>query len=344
MLQEFACTGVTLNAKDGSLIVGRTIEWGGSALPSFYVVTPRNHTFKSLTPSGEHGLCYQSQYGWVGLSVVQKEFVAEGLNEQGLSCGLFYFPGYGEYVRYDSTKDSSSIADMQLVSWMLSTCKDIDEVRRSITALRIVSVVPEQGSATIHWRVTDRSGQQIVIEITDGGKINIYDNPVGVITNAPSFPWHLTNLNNYVNLFPGAAPSIKLGEKILSPFGAGSGMLGIPGDVTPPSRFVRMAFYRATAPQKDHAFDTVTQCFHLLNNFDIPIGIEHAESEVVDIPSATQWTSVLDTTGLKVYYRTFYNSNIRCIDLNSIDLNKVTYQYHPLDITHDQPIEYITIT
>ena len=105
-----------------------------------------------------------------------------------------------------------------------------------------------------------------------------------------------------------------------------------------------MEFDIAEAPQKDHAFDTVTQCFLLLNNFDIPIGIEHAESEVVEIPSATQWTSVLDTTGLKVYYRTFYNSNIRCIDLNSIDLNKVTYQYHPLDITHDQPIEYITIT
>lgn len=343
MIQEFACTGLSLFAKDNSFILGRTIEWGGSALPSFYVVAPKNQEFKGLTPSGVHGLSYKSVFGWVGLAVVQKEYIAEGINEAGLSCGLFYFPGYGEYVRYDPSADKQTLSDMQLVSWMLSCFKTIDEVKTAIKDIRIVSVVPEQGTATIHWRLADASGKQVVIEIINGGEVHFYDNTVGVITNAPGFQWHLTNLNNYVNLFPGSAPSIKLSDKILCPFGAGSGMLGIPGDFTPPSRFVRIAFYRATAPQLKTGFNTVMQCFHILNNFDIPIGVEHAEGEVVDIPSATQWTSVINVTERKVYFRTCYNSNIRVIDLHSINFDKVDYQYHPLDKSLQQPVEEILI-
>lgn len=343
-MQEFACTGISLFSKDASFISGRTIEWGGSELPSFYVVSPRGQEFIGLTPAGEHGLSYKSQYGWVGLAVVRKEFVAEGINEAGLSCGLFYFPGYGEYAHYDPSLDKSTLADMQLVSWMLSCFKSVDEVKSAINSIHIVSVVPEQGSATIHWRLSDASGKQVVIEIINGGEIHFYDNTVGVITNAPGFQWHLTNLNNYVNLFPGSAPSIKLSGKILSPLGAGSGMLGIPGDFTPPSRFVRIAFYRATAPQLKTGFETVIQCFHLLNNFDIPIGIEHPEGEIVDIPSATQWTSVINISERKIYYRTAYNATIRCIDLRIINFEKVIYQSHLLDKIRVQPVEEIIIS
>lgn len=89
-----------------------------------------------------------------------------------------------------------------------------------------------------------------------------------------------TNLNNYVNLYPGDAPARRLSGITLRPIGGNSGFLGLPGDATPPSRFVRAAFYRATAPQRATGFETVQQCFHLLNNFDVPIGIEHPEGEV----------------------------------------------------------------
>ena len=106
----------------------------------------------------------------------------------------------------------------------------------------------------------------------------------------PVFEWQLTNLNNYVNLHPGDASVQKLSGITLQPTGGNSGFLGIPGDATPPSRFVRAAFYRGTAPQRATGFDTVQQCFHLLNNFDIPIGIEHSQGDIPDIPSATQWT------------------------------------------------------
>ena len=126
----------------------------------------------------------------------------------------------------------------------------------------------------------------------------------------------MTNLNNYVNLYAGAAPDKEFGAVRLAPFGAGSGMLGIPGDVTPPSRFVRAAFYQVTAPPRNTTLEAVMQGFQILSNFDIPIGTEFAADKIpADIPSATQWTSATDIAARKIYYRTMYNSAIRCIDL-----------------------------
>ena len=91
------------------------------------------------------------------------------------------------------------------------------------------------------------------------------------------------------------------------------------------------------------AYDAVLQSFHILNNFDIPIGIEHAAGHAPMIPSATQWTSAIDLTNRKVYYRTAYNSNIRCIDMKQIDFSKVKYQAFPLDKELVQPIEEIIV-
>ena len=95
-----ACTGITLTAKDSTRILARTIEWGGSDLNSCYVVVPRGYTLQSYVPGGQDGMKFTAKYGYVGLAVEQKEFVAEGLNEEGLSAGLFYFPNYGQYEAY----------------------------------------------------------------------------------------------------------------------------------------------------------------------------------------------------------------------------------------------------
>ena len=105
-----------------------------------------------------------------------------------------------------------------------------------------------------------------------GGKPCFYENRLGVLTNSPGFEWQMTNLNNYVNLYAGTAEARKMGDVQIASFGAGSGSLGIPGDVTPPSRFVRAAFYQTTAPLQTKAEDAVRQGFQILNNFDIPIG------------------------------------------------------------------------
>ena len=338
-LPTMACTGISLSAKDGTYVQARTIEGAQIALPSEYVIIPRGQELRSFTPEDDEGMKFIAKYGVVGLSVVRSEFIAEGINEEGLSTGLFFFPNYGSYVEYDETKKSQTIGDLQLNQWMLSQFKTVDEVMAAIHSVRIVGL---DKNSVVHWRIGDASGRQVVLEIVNGTP-HFFENTVGVITNAPGFDWQLTNLNNYINLFPGDAPKQHLSNRTLRPFGGNSGFLGLPGDATPPSRFVRAAFFRATAPMQQRGFETVKQCFHILNNFDIPIGIEHQYGEGPDIPSATQWTSAIDLTHRKVYYKTSYNNTIRCIDLKKVDFNTVKLQSHPLDKVQEQPIEMIDI-
>ena len=328
-----ACTGITLASQDSTTIVARTIEWGGSDLNSQYVIVPRGYTQQSYIPGGGKGMAFTARYGYVGLAVEQKDFVAEGVNEAGLSAGLFYFPNYGQYEAYDERRKNSSIADLQLVSLILGECATLDEVKEKVKEMHVIAIDPR--ASTVHWRFTDAEGKQVVLEIVDG-KANFYENPLGVLTNSPGLEWQLTNLNNYVNLFPGSAPAQKLGSAKLASFGAGSGFLGIPGDVTPPSRFVRAAFYQATAPRQATAEKTVLQAFQILNNFDIPVGVEFEAGKIpADIPSATQWTSATDMKHRVIYFRTMYNSEIRSIRLSDIDFYAVSA--FPTSISRKSP-------
>lgn len=332
-----ACTGISLTAADGSYVQARTIEWAYGKLKSEYVVIPRGEKLRSYTPTGLNGLEFEAKYGAVGLAVVQREFIAEGLNEAGLSAGLFFFPRFGSYTPYVAAQNNITLADLQVVQWILTQFSSIDELKSGIESVAIVGL---DSSAVVHWRIGESSGRQVVMEIV-GGKVNFYDNTVGVLTNAPGFDWHLANLENYVNLRPGSAANLKLGEVTVEPLGGSSAMLGLPGDFTPPSRFVRAAFFRNSAPQRATGIDTVLECFHLLNNFDVPIAIENPDEK--ELPSATQWTSAIDLTSRCIYYKTAYNSSIRCIDLRDIDFSRVSYASFPLDREEAQPIEKIKI-
>lgn len=331
-----ACTGISLTATDGSYVQARTIEWAYGALKSEYVVIPRGERLRSYTPTGANGLEFTARYGVVGLAVVEKEFIAEGINEAGLSAGLFFFPRYGSYQPYDAAHNARTLGDLQVVQWMLTQFASIDELMAAVGKVDIVGL---EKSAVIHWRIGDPSGRQVVMEIV-GGKVHFYENKIGVLTNAPGFEWQMANLENYVNLRAGTAPNLTLGEVTIEPNGGSSAMLGLPGDFTPPSRFVRAAFFRNTAPERATGLETVLQAFHLLNNFDVPIAIENpAEKSLL---SATQWTAAIDLTARRVYYKTAYNNNIRMIDLRSIDFSKVKYASYPLD-TVQQPITEIRL-
>ncbi|WP_300729387.1 choloylglycine hydrolase family protein [uncultured Bacteroides sp.] len=337
-----ACTGISLTTVDGTRVVARTIEWGGTNLHSQYVIVPRGYVQQSWLPDGTTGgLKFKSKYGYVGFAVDQKEFIAEGLNEKGLSAGLFYFPAYGKYPAFEASKASATIVDLQLLAWILGECATVDDVKAAIATVNVTSIDPR--ASTVHWRFTDDSGRQIVLEYIDG-KAVFYDNPLGVLTNSPSFDWQLTNLNNYVNLVPGAAPSQEFGALELRPFGAGSGFLGLPGDITPPSRFVRAAFYQTSAPHYKTTDEAIQEGFQILRNFDIPIGIESAKGVTpTDIPSATQWTAAADMVNRKLYYTTMYNSAIRCFDLKTIDFGKVKYRTALMDPIAPQPVHMITV-
>ena len=340
--QAPACTGIGLKAKEGGYVMARTMEWSGPYVPYGYVAIPRGEEIVSYTPTGQNGLKFKAKYGVVGIAPQQKEFIIEGLNETGLSAGLFYFPKYGKYAPYRDEENCRTLADLQFVSWALSQFASIDQLKEALKGVTVVSVSVGGDSSTVHWRIGDKTGRQVVLEFINGNAV-FYDNPIGVLTNGPEFSWHLTNLNNYVNLYPGAANDAKWGNITLSPISAASGALGLPGDMTSPSRFVRIAYFKATAPQLESTWKTVLQSFHILNNFDIPIGVEHPVGQAPDVPSATPCTVVSDLSGQKLYYRTTYNGNIRFIDLNTIDFNRVKYQFHPLDYRLEQPVGMVKV-
>lgn len=337
-----ACTGISLTAQDGSRVVARTVEWAATPMQCGYVVSPRGHVHQSFTPTGENGLKYKGVYGYVGIYTEYEPFVVEGINESGLSAGLFFFPQYGEYAPYDSAHNAKTLCDMQFVSWVLSQFSSIDQVKDAISEIDLVTLNHKIGA--VHWRIAEPNGRMVVLEVV-AGVPHFYENTLGVLTNAPGFPWHMTNLNNYVNLEPGSAPDNQIKPGItLMPLGHGSGMLGLPGDFTAPSRFVRATFFQTTSPVWATGFETVVQAFHILNNFDIPVGSQHPKAEIPKgLPSATQFTAATDQTAMKFYYRTAWNSNIRCIELMDIDFSRVKYQSHPLDQVQQQPVEVVKV-
>ena len=335
-----ACTGISLTAQNGSHVVARTVEWAATPMQCGYVVAPRGHKHQSYTPTGANGLKYDAVYGYVGIYTEYEPFVVEGINETGLSAGLFFFPNHGEYAPYNSADNDKTLCDMQFVSWVLSQFSSIEQVKEALGKIDLVTLNHKIGA--VHWRIAEPNGRMVVLEVVNGVP-NFYENTLGVLTNAPGFPWHMTNLNNYVNLEPGSSPDNTIKPGItLKALGHGSGMLGLPGDFTAPSRFVRAAFFQTTSPTWETGFDAVVQAFHILNNFDIPIGSQHAKADIPKgLPSATQFTAATDQTAMRFYYRTAWNSNIRCIDLHSIDFKTVRYQSNPLDKTQEQPVEML---
>ena len=340
-----ACTGISFTAADGSIVAARSIEWATERLDSKYVVVPRGHAFTSLAPNGNEGMRFTSKYGFVGVRVMSDDLIVEGLNEKGLNAGLFFFPGYGSYNDFDPFRKSTTLCDFQVVAWALSSFSTVEEVVESVPKLDIVGL--DKNIGAVHWRFADRSGRQVVLEIIDG-KPHFYENELGVLTNAPGFEWHLTNLGNYVNLKQGnAGANIWDQSKFkVNALSGGSGMLGLPGDPTSPSRFVRTAVYKMTAPMPKDGKCAVLQSFKILEAMVIPIGIVQNNSisgesgqptkANADMLTSTQFTTASDVTSLKFYYRTMDNSRIRCLDLATINFAKVKYRSTPLDLTMEE--------
>jgi choloylglycine hydrolase len=330
-----SCTGITLKSADGANIVARTVEWANGESPSDYIIVPRGHEQQSMSPDGTRdGMKYSAFYGYVGLA--SEDYVIEGLNEAGLSAGLFYFPKFGSYPKYNPDDKNVTISDTEFVAWILGNFAVVDDVIAALSNINVVSTDPR--AQTLHWRVADKSGRQIVIEYINGIP-TIHENKLGVLTNSPAYDWHITNLDNYINLHSGSVSEHSFGNISVAPLGHGTGLLGIPGDYTPPSRFVRVAFYQTSAPIMDTAQKTIEQAFVILQAMTIPIGAQFEKTQKVpEIPSATQWTSVTDMTNGNLYYTTMYNPTIRRLNLNGIDFSNVAYQIHPLDESKVRPI------
>lgn len=312
-----ACTGGALVAKDGGVAVGRTLEFG-KPLDSVIAVWPVGSEFTGTTPSGGNGLKWQSKYGFLGATTAANyDMLLDGVNDQGLNVGLFYFPGYAQYPEATPENAAKGLAPGQIAAWILANCADVAEVKAKIgevvmlpVVMDIIGMVPD-----LHVKVQDSSGACIVIE-PRGGELVVHDNPVRVLTNSPDFPWMLTNLNNSLNLSANYPASQKIGDLELAPFGMGGGGFGLPGDVSPPSRFVRMHFFLQNATPQESSGEAVATLFHFLNNFDIPPGSAMPPAGTAEKSSDyTTWTTVTDLAKKQFHWKTFGNQNVRVIDL-----------------------------
>lgn len=314
-----ACTGIRITAADGSIIYARTLEFG-APLDSQILFIPRQFEFSGTTASGRPGLTWRSTYAAVGLNGLGKEVFIDGVNEVGLAAGGFYFPGYAGYQATTPDEEGRALAPWELITWMLTNFGTVDEIRAALVDVRVAAVPlnAELGIPPVHYIAHDKAGHSLVIEYVDG-QLKTYNNPLGVVTNSPSFDWHVTNLRNYINLTATNVPPVDLRGVEFSQFGQGSGLRGMPGDFTPPSRFVRAVALSQSAESGASGPDAVGQAFHVLDSFDIPEGAVRPAAGSREPLESTQWTSAADLTSRRYYFHTHDNRRVRMVDLNSFD-------------------------
>lgn len=314
-----ACTGLKLVAEDGTAVHGRTLEFGLDVKTSV-VCIPRNYAFTAVTPNGK-GMSYKSKYALVGSICFDAVAVMDGFNEEGLSVGTFYFPGFAGYTPTTAENASRSLSPIDFPNWILTQFRSLDEVREGIKQVVISPTVYKDWGNIVppfHYIVYDKSGKSIVIEPMDG-TFRVHDNPLGVMTNSPTFDWHMNNLRNFINLTPENVAPLKVAGITLSPFGQGSGMVGLPGDFTPPSRFVRAAIFSITSTPVKNGSEGVFKVFHLLNQFDIPVGLAREEKGGVVYTDFTVATVVRDPNAFKYYFRTYQDPTIRLVDFGTFN-------------------------
>ena len=343
-LRSEACTGGALTAADGSVVVGRTLEFG-QPLDSQIAIWPAGSRFSGSSTSGAP-LRYRSRYGFVGATAAtHSDMLIDGLNEKGLNVGLFYFPGYAQYTPAAQARSGRILAPAQITAWILGNFATTEEVKAQIGSIDLtpqvmdlIGIVPD-----MHIKVQDAAGRSIVIE-PRGGRLVVHDNPTRVLTNAPTFDWHLTNLNNYVTLMQ-AYPAPKTigapgaGQITLKPFGMGGGGAGLPGDFTPPSRFVRMVYFTQGAAQPANANQAAFNLFHILNNFDIPYGVTKPPKGTSETNADfTTWTAVADLKNLRYSWRTYGDPQIKTLDLRQA-LNATRGQMRLLPMGPQRPTD-----
>ncbi|UPJ65026.1 choloylglycine hydrolase family protein [Bradyrhizobium sp. 191] len=331
-----ACTNILVLAADGTPVYGRTLEYALET-QSDVVVVPRNHEFIGTRPAKMAAPKWSSRYGFVGVMSFGQPFVSDGMNEKGLAGGALYFPGFAGYTPVDKADPSTALAPWEFLTWILSNFATVAEVKAALDKAVIVDLPAPMVNFTLpfHFPIHDATGASIVIEPIDG-KFKVYDNPLGVLTNSPTFDWHLTNVRNYVRISPVGAAPLKIGSKSFEPFGQGSGLLGIPGDPTPPSRFIRALGYAASAKQVADGPQTVRLVEHIMNNFDIPIGFIDSAAKGGEL-EYTQWTSIADLRAKKYYIKGYRDQVLRTVDLTSFDLDAKGLQVAPFKLNLTPP-------
>lgn len=314
-----------ISAKDGTILIGRTMEFGVDSQWKISVV-PRNNQFTSPGPRDKNGLAWKGKYGY--LAVVGwglDNMVVDGMNEAGLSFGALWYEPDVKYQEVPQGQESRALAQTMMGPWILSNFSTVDEVRKAVSDIIIFSyTVPALGMAPPgHLVLYDASGKSLVLEFDENGAVRMYDNPLGILTNAPDFPWHVKHLRQYIGMSDeNPKPREMAGVKFI-PTGHGAGMIGLPGDLTPPSRFIRLGVTTFFAAPAENAEKGLNLCQHIVNAFNIVEGmaVDRSPEGKVVVKETTQWASFRDLTNKVFYFQTYDNLDLRKIDLPKLDFS-----------------------
>ena len=331
-----ACTSIVVPTEDGNSIYGRTMEWGAYDFHSNLVLNPRNYSNTSMLGGGVKGMTWKNRFGFMAINVLNKPLYTDGMNETGLTVGVLYFPGFSQFQDIIKSKESSSINSVDLAPYILGQFQSVQEIKDALPKIRVVrneEVAKSFGApAPLHLVVVDKTGASIVIEYVKG-QLAIHDNKIGVMTNSPSYDWQILNLRNYPQLKPyGGHGDKEINGISLKPFGAGSGMIGLPGDVTPVSRFVRAVAFTSSAQPIKTTQKGINEVARILNNFDIPKGlVREGKSKDEFHINFTQWTTMGDVKNKRYYWWTEFNRRLRVVDLSKVDFTGTKLVNIPLD-------------
>ena len=216
------------------------------------------------------------------------------------------------------------------MSYVLGNFKTIQEVEAGLSKLRILSIneVYPNYPALLHFIFSDISGKHLIVEFVNG-VMRTFINDLGVLTNQPTYDWHLTNFSMYGNLSLKDNPDLVCGEEV-----TGSGQLGIPGDPSPQSRFIRAAFLRETAFKPQTIQESIGLARQILQNISVPIGTVIFANPPAPLPDIsfdwTQWSVIRDHTNLSYYFYSDFNSTLYGIHLKDLELNSSKQKQIPI--------------
>ncbi|MDE6408246.1 MAG: choloylglycine hydrolase [Anaeroplasmataceae bacterium] len=316
------CTAVGYKTKD--FYFGRTLDYDYSYHEEV-VITPRGYKFP-----------WDSIYAMIGMAYIQNGYPLyyDACNEKGLGIAGLNFVGNAVY--HQPREGKINVAQYNFIPFILSTCASVKEVRKVLKNLVITdeSFSKELPTAQLHYIIADATESITVESVAEG--VMVYDNPVGVLTNNPPFPYQLFNLNKYMGL------SIKKPESSFSKaikfdaFSRGMGAIGLPGDLSSTSRFVRAAFVKLNSISKDTEEESVSQFFHILGSVDQQRGCCELENTSYEI---TIYTSCMNTTKGIYYYTTYDNHQITAVYLHHQDLDGKELIAYPLRLAEQIHIQ-----
>lgn len=312
------CTAITYKTKDHYF--GRTLDLEYT-YEEQVTVTPRNYEFEFRTKGS-----VKNRYAIIGMATVAENYPLyyEATNEYGLSMAGLNFPGNAHYFSMEEGKDN--IAPFELIPWILSQCKDLKEARILLAKINLCNIhfSDRFPLSPLHWILADKEGA-ITVESIEGG-LRIYENPVGVLTNNPAFDYHMTHLCDYMNVTP-LSPENRFGDVTLTTYSRGMGAIGLPGDLSSASRFVRAAFVKLNSVSGDSENESVNQFFHILGAVEQQRGCARLPDGSFEI---TVYTSCMNTDKGIYYYTTYENCCISAVDMHRCELEGKELYTYPL--------------